>query len=126
VTTDHFIPKSKGPAGAAYDWANYRLADSGMNRYKGAAEGILDPFTMQDDTFHINFLNGQICPNCQLTPEYKKKAEKTIEQLHLDSPENRKMRTDHYEEFKRNEIRVTYLARHSPFVYSEMVRKNLI
>lgn len=124
-STDHFIAKSAN-AGQAYEWSNYRLACMGMNRNKNKFDDILDPFEINADTFILNMASGEIRPNSRLPNELREKAYATIKRLKLDSQENRDMRVAHYTSYLNNEISDTYLKRHSPFVWYEAQRQNLL
>lgn len=48
ASTDHFIAKSRKAEGI-YEWSNYRLANLGPNRNKGAFDDILDPFELSGE-----------------------------------------------------------------------------
>lgn len=123
VTTDHFIPKSRWPGGA-YEWGNYRLSCLACNRNKSDSDGVLDPFELRPETFFLNLSNGKIYPNPHLEEDYKKKAQRTIERLKLDSPNRRRMRTDHFNIYTENSDSKT-LAKLSPFVWYEAKRQGL-
>jgi hypothetical protein len=62
VTVDHFVPKTKEIA-LVYEWRNYRLASLGANRLKSVHEDILDPFSMQPETFRLNLIDGRVFIN---------------------------------------------------------------
>jgi uncharacterized protein (TIGR02646 family) len=123
-STDHFIPKSKKPQ-LAYEWSNFRLSCLGANRRKGT-KTILDPFTIQKNTFFINFLNGRIYPNPKLSQKEKKLAEETIIALQLDDEKTRKMRRKHFQNYRKKEYSKDWLQKNSPFVYQEMERKGYL
>jgi uncharacterized protein (TIGR02646 family) len=124
ASTDHFIAKSK-KAADAYEWSNYRLSCLGMNRNKNTFDDILDPIGLTPHTFVISFASGKIAPNPKLTPEQKAAARKTIRRLKLGSPENNKMRAQHFGEYIAGSCSLDFLSRKSPFVYAEIVRQGL-
>jgi len=94
-TCDHFVPKSKSPWNA-YEWGNFRLSCLGENRKKGTKCQIMDPFKIKENTFFIDFTNGKIFPNPELSVSETELANQTIRSLDLDSQEFRKMRCDHF------------------------------
>lgn len=124
ASTDHFIAKSQN-AGDAYEWSNYRLSCLGPNRNKNKFDDVLDPIGLTPNTFVINFASGKIAPNPALSPAQKAAARKTIRRLKLDSPDNNKMRTQHYKEYLEGDCSLNFLQRKSPFVHAEIVRQGL-
>lgn len=122
-TTDHFLPKSQSPT-EAYEWRNYRLACLAANRKKAAQE-VLDPFEIEEDSFRIDFLDGSIYPNREKKKDYQKLCEDTINKLDLNSHLNREKRQNDFTEYCKGHVSKDYLRRHSPFVYSEIVRQKI-
>ena len=84
-SVDHFLPKSLR-AEAIYEWTNYRLATRTINSRKGNLDGILDPFTLGEGSFHLELVSGSIYPNPKLTPVEQISAQTTIDTLGLDDP----------------------------------------
>ncbi|AYC20783.1 hypothetical protein DZA65_03935 [Dickeya dianthicola] len=126
-STDHFVAKSHN-AGDAYEWNNYRLSSLGPNRNKNDFDDVLDPISLQPDTFVINFLSGEISPNYALYPNgspYATQVESTISRLKLDSPEHCRMRIRHFTDYCLEDCSFRHLEKHSPFVYAEIVRQGL-
>ena len=123
ASVDHFVPKSKSKD-LAYEWSNYRLATLGENQKKHTHE-VLDPFELEQDSFFINFADGEMYPNPEKEEEYKNKCRDTIELLELNSPDCTKMRIRHYEEYTNHHVDLDYLSRNSPFVHHEIVRQRL-
>lgn len=124
-STDHFVAKSR-KAGDAYEWSNYRLSCLGANRNKNAFDDVLDPFEIEPNTFVINFASGAISPNEGLDDEQTKAAAwATIDRLKLDSPDNRRMRAEHYANYLNSDCSMNYLLRYSPFVHHEISRQGL-
>jgi uncharacterized protein (TIGR02646 family) len=124
ASTDHFIAKSLN-AGEAYEWSNYRLSCLGPNRNKNKFDDVLDPIGIAPNTFVINFASGKITPNRTLSPAQKILARKTIRRLKLDSPDNNKMRAQHYKDYLAGDCSLHFLQRKSPFVHAEIVRQGL-
>ncbi len=124
-STDHFVAKSR-KAGEAYEWSNYRLSCLGANRNKGAFDDVLDPFELAEHTFVINFASGAISPNADVLDESQQAAaQATIDRLRLDAPDNRRMRARHCTNYFHGDWSLSFLSRHSPFVYQEIIRQEL-
>jgi len=126
-SVDHFVPKSK-KIEHAYRWSNYRLACPSMNSRKQSFEDVLDPFELDDETFHINFLDGSIAPNPALPKVARETAQDTIDRLGLDEEDCRKMRRETYDDYRQRSDPadfLLYLAKKSPFVASEIRRQKL-
>jgi len=124
-STDHFIAKSTRQEDA-YEWSNYRLSCLAPNRNKNKFADVLDPIGLQPNTFVINFASGKIYPNPSLSTALKLAARKTIWRIKLDSPENNAMRAQHFSDYIKGNVSQNYLSRHSPFVYSEIIRQGLL
>ena len=124
-STDHFVAKSRD-AGQAYEWLNYRLSCLGANRNKNRFDDILDPFTLQPDTFVLNFASGAIHPNRAMPPNVQDDAQKTIDRLGLDEQECREMRLQHYGDYVNHDLSGAHLKRESPFVWHEANRQGLL
>ncbi|HBF35264.1 TPA: hypothetical protein DDW35_11955 [Candidatus Sumerlaeota bacterium] len=125
-STDHFVAKSQD-AGQTYEWGNYRLSCLGMNRNKGKFDDILDPFTIQPNTFVLNFASGKVSPNPD--PAFQsmyQQAQKTIDRLILNDPETQKMRVKHFDYYLTKQVTAEFLRNHSPFVWYEAQRQNLL
>jgi uncharacterized protein (TIGR02646 family) len=124
-TTDHFIAKSRN-AGDAYEWDNYRLACLGANQRKNKYDDVLDPFTMQPETFYLNLVSGEIIVNPAIqNSEYKRTAETTIKRLDLNSPRHKQMRVRYFDEYREHKIE-SILERYNPFVHYEAKRQGLL
>ena len=82
-SVDHFVPKSTDP-NLAYDWSNYRLCRTRLNNRKGNHNDVLDPFTLADRWFIINFTTFLIRPNPILSCSDKDRVQKTLVRLELN------------------------------------------
>ncbi|MGV7208104.1 hypothetical protein ACLB1G_09630 [Oxalobacteraceae bacterium A2-2] len=123
ASMDHFAPKSRA-AGLAYEWDNFRLACLLMNSRKNNFSGILDPFSMPPEVFHLVLATGKI----QTNPIYAKtvvgaEAEETISRLKLDSKVNRDERATLFVEYKNGHRSAWLMQKYHPFVWSEIVRQ---
>lgn len=124
ASTDHFVAKSRH-AGDAYEWSNYRLSALGPNRKKRDFNDVLDPFTLQAETFVLNLTTGQISPSPTLSASESASAQATIDRLDLDSPEHNEMRARHFRLYLSHRTE-SILRLLSPFVWSEARRQNLL
>lgn len=123
-STDHFVAKSQR-AGDAYEWGNYRLACQAMNRNKGCFDDVLDPVCLAPDVFFLNLGSGKIRVNPGLDAALASDARKTIARLRLNSDENAKMRSRHYQMYLEHRHGATLKAL-SPFVWQEAQRQGLL
>lgn len=124
-SVDHFIAKSK-QADLAYEWSNYRLACATMNSRKGDYDGVLDPFAIGPNMFHLELVSGRIYPNPDLAPVEQRDVENTIQRLGLDDPGCRRLRVRHYQEYLEGLYTRDFLKRSSPFVWTEGNRQGLL
>ena len=126
-SVDHFIPKSDLLRGRllAYEWRNYRLCCIGENRKKGTKILPLDPFTMQPESFFIDFSDGRIYPNPAKSIVYQKKCQKTIDILKLDEQDCRGMRKNFFDLYAHGDVSANYMLHHAPFVWQEICRQGL-
>ena len=129
-TVDHFVPKMKAIE-HAYRWSNFRLACLEMNRRKQDYEDVLDPFTVPEETFHINLFNGMISPNQALRtrdPMLYQKAVDTIARLGLDDEDCCRIRREYFTAYVQDPtpVRQADLQRRAPFVWREMARQGMV
>ena len=62
TSVDHFIPKTSD-AQLAYEWSNFRLCRSRLNNHKSDFQDVLDPCSVSDDWFHLDFTTFLIRPS---------------------------------------------------------------
>ena len=122
-SVDHFVPKYKNRK-LAYEWSNFRLSCLRANVKKHTSE-VLDPFTLEENAFVINFSDGSIKPNKNKSLEYQELCQRTIDILSLNDSSNKKMRKSHFDDYRKDYVSLDFLRRKSPFVYSEIVRQGL-
>ena len=125
VSADHFVPKSR-QLRLAYEWSNYRLACLRMNARKRNFEDVLDPFSVPPDTFRLELVTGRIYVNPALSGKTRKAAEETLTRLGLDDPGCREMRTRYYQDYRQGDMSADFLRRHSPFVWLEACRQEVL
>lgn len=122
-STEHFVAKSKVRE-LAYEWSNYRLACLGANQKKNVHE-VLDPFEIEENSFEINFTDGEVSVNKQKPIKYQALCQKTIDALKLNSSLMKAVRMRHYQDYITKSVDLNYMKTHSPFVYSEIIRQKL-
>lgn len=119
-TVDHVLPKSKH-WDRVYEWDNYRLACSLMNGIKGDLETVLDPFTIGDDWFALEFVAFQVKPGPGATDQIQQAMHKTLELL--NQPECCEARGEYVENYLAGEIALSHLTRRAPFIARELRRQ---
>lgn len=120
---EHFRPKSKYPQDA-YNWENYRLACWKMNKNKGIYEDVLDPFTLQDNWFVIDFSSLMVFPGDHLTEHDARLVSKTIKRLKLNEDEDCiEERKKWIGDYVTGEITFAHLKKKAPFLASEIERQ---
>ena len=124
-SVDHFVAKSQ-KAGLAYEWSNFRLACSAMNRDKGVHTDVLDPFEVRDGWFHLNLVSGEVFANKKIRSPTKDEVNSTIERLGLNDPGICEMRARHYQEYCQGRYDEVFLKSRSPFVWMEARRQGLL
>lgn len=124
-TVEHFKPMSKYPD-EAYNWDNYRLVCSRLNGRKKDFEDVLDPFTLQDGWFVIDFPSLMIFPADHLSKEEVRQVEETVKRLQLDKDEECiEDREKWLRDYITGEISFTHLEKHAPFIAFELQRQEL-
>jgi len=123
-TVDHFEPKASKPS-MAYEWDNYRYASLRYNLKKGT-EIIIDPFTLEDGRFVMDFPSLEIMPNPDLSPRDSSAVHDTIETLGLNTDEI------YFEACRgwimaycKYDITFEFLERKAPFIAFELKRQGL-
>jgi len=89
-TVDHFISIKEARC-FAYEWENYRFASQWLNSSKQTRRpnqpAVLDPYEVQDGWFEISLPDLQLMVSDQIPPEFRARAEYTLERLHLRNDE---------------------------------------
>lgn len=125
ATVDHFRPKAAFP-NLAYEWGNYRLSSPRTNQFKGARDGILDPFSIINGLLAFQFPSCLVSVREEVAPSLVKKAEYTIDVLRLNDDEYLvKRRFELVKAFVEGDINQAYLRKMNPFIFDELSRQNL-
>ena len=125
-TVDHFKPKSK-PAyyKLAYEWNNYRLASRRANDHKGKHEDVLDPFTIEDGWFCLEFPECTVSPSPELDDVTRERVQDTIDRLQFNlDPEFVEQRQEDFTDYMKNRDQsLAEFERRSPFIAREIRRQ---
>lgn len=124
ATVDHFKPKEIYPQ-YAYYWDNYRLVCGILNGRKGKYEDVLDPFTLQDGWFEMDFDSLKLGPGLQLTATEAEKVDKTIKRLKLNGWPCIEGRKHWLVPYLREKYDIEYLEEKAPFLARELKRQEL-
>lgn len=120
-TVDHYVSRDENP-NLAYEWKNLRLAMGRINTRKGKHKDILDPFTIGENWFVLDFTTFGINPNPALGNVEKDAVKNTIKILDLDNRDYREVRETWFNAFRNN---ITELEKYAPFVAHEMRRQGI-
>ena len=97
-----------------------------MNVRKSNLEDVLDPFTLQSATFQIDFLDGKMFANPNISPTRRAAAQSAIDRLKLSDDDCWAVRLEYFEAYRAGDISSQQLKRRAPFVYLEMQRQKLL
>jgi hypothetical protein len=125
ATVDHYVPKSITPD-LAYEWSNFRLALDKVNNYKGDSTEVVDPFTIQDGWFNLDFDSFYVLPSDNLEPHLKRQVQATIGILRLNRDDALvALRFNVVREYALGEVSLSYLQNYYPFIAQELNRQQL-
>lgn len=123
-SVDHFVPKSADKS-KVYEWTNYRLALKQLNQNKGQA-AILDPFTITNGWFIIDFDTFFVKPEPSLDKARKADVRFAIQKLKLNNDMFRNRRIEHIRSYCNGRADIASLERRAPFIALELHRQNLL
>lgn len=123
-TVDHFVSvdadKSK-----AYDWGNYRYLDNWINSSKKKAEGLLDPFDVEDGWFEILLPSMQLVMTEVVPPAFRAQVKETITKLKLRDHETLlRQRREWYRMYQEGELSLDGLRRKAPLIAAAIDQQN--
>jgi 5-methylcytosine-specific restriction endonuclease McrA len=121
-SVDHVVPKSKS-WDKVYEWSNYRLACALVNAYKNDVELALDPFLISPGLFALEFVEFQVVVGPAAQGNQAAQVTASINTLGLNVRDCRKARQAYVEAYEKDEIRLSYLTRHAPFIAQELRRQ---
>ena len=107
----------------AYEWENFRLSRWRINTRKRNHKDVLDPFTIGESWFELDFTTFGIKPNSELKDANIKKAiQETIDRLDLDNTDYREARESWFNNCRDN---IAELEKKAPFIAYEMKRQGI-
>lgn len=123
ASVDHFVPKS-APAGRmlAYEWSNYRLASQKVNSRKGNLS-VLDPFTVPDSWFVIDFASSMVRPSRSESVQTQALVNRTIDILGLNDRTWIRVRFTVLRQYSTQKVSFEYLKESYPFIARELERQ---
>jgi hypothetical protein len=122
---EHFEPKDEFPE-LAYEWSNYRLVAGILNGRKGTNNDVLDPFTIEDGWFTIDFSSLMVKPGEHLDDVQKNRVWATINRLGLNEEQTcKKSRRRYVLLYCQRKFDLDHLRDEAPFLASELVRQDL-
>jgi hypothetical protein len=120
---DHFVSKMVNP-NLAYEWRNYRLSSPRINSYKGN-RAILDPFTILQGWFAMNFANFFVEPNQGLEAAIEAEVRNTINILKLNTDDMLvNLRFKVVRDYATGVTTFNFLQTYYPFIAAELTRQN--
>lgn len=125
-SVEHFKPKKKYPHDA-YRWENFRLVSGNLNGRKGDYEDVLDPFTLSDGWFALDFPSLLVHPGKNLLPVEKEQVIKTIKRLRLnDEGTCLQARMNWVRDYITVPFPFSHLEKKAPFIAYELKRQHMI
>ncbi|WP_150110981.1 hypothetical protein ACOWPH_22940 [Anabaena sp. PCC 7938] len=125
-TVDHFVPKSAKPEWA-YEWDNFRLACLKLNARKRNFLDVIDPCSLQEDCFILDFPSLFIQPNPNILDPLQNRLVTTIKRLKLNEDDNCvKGRLDWLLPYCQKDYPFEYLKSKAPFIAYELERQGLV
>ena len=125
-SVEHFKPKKKYPHDA-YRWENFRLVSGNLNGRKGDYEDVLDPFTLSEGWFALDFPSLLVHPGKNLLPAEEELVIKTINRLRLnDEGTCLQARINWVRDYITVPFPFSHLEKKAPFIASELKRQHMI
>jgi len=114
-TIDHFRSYKSHPE-LAYEWTNYRYADSWINSVKKDRD-VLDPHEVGEGWFEILLPSMQLVATEKVPPEYRAIVEQTLKTLRLAHDERLvKHRRRWYDYYKSGKCSLDLLRDNAPLI----------
>jgi uncharacterized protein (TIGR02646 family) len=123
-SVDHFVPKSATPM-LAYEWNNFRLSRKRLNHRKSNHRDVLDPFTVSNDWFELDFRTFLIHARNGLPEPTASNVRTTISRLQLNADNDYVFeRMNIVRQYCLQRVSLAQVAQRYPFVALEMTRQN--
>lgn len=133
-TVDHFVAKERDRT-LAYEWTNYRFASTAMNSHKHTHDDVIDPFTIEDGWFVLDFGTFELSPEPSLSEALKAQIRATISRLKLNDPVYCEVRQAYHDRYfglmtdpadGATPWPWAYVALHAPYVAAELRRQGRV
>jgi len=131
-TVDHYRAKGSKPSKSpnrpelAYDWSNYRFADSEINNGKRSERPgdplVLDPFEVQDGWFEIAIPSLRLKITNKLPAILEDRAKFTLDKLKLrDGSAIMRLRQDLYSSYVTGHVSISHVRQQMPLLAKALV-----
>ena len=115
-TVDHFVSCDTNET-LAYEWDNYRFVSQWLNSSKQNADGLLDPFDVQDDWFEVTLPDMQLRLTDNVPGRFRKAAEWTLERLPIQDDERIvRQRREWYKLYQNKQLTLDGLRTMAPLI----------
>ena len=124
TSVDHFQPKTHHPE-LAYEWSNFRLCRERLHQYKADFEDVLDPCSISNDWFYLDFTSFLIKPSSTVADlALKQKISNTVSRLRLNSDDYVNERIQVITEYSKGKLGLNMLNEKFPFIAYQMKVQN--
>lgn len=109
----------------AYEWENFRLCRTRLNNRKRDFQDVLDPCTIHNGTFKLNFATFALFPSPTLSPADKQRVRDTIARLELNTDDayvNERARAVY--SYADGKLSIGEIIQLYPFIASEIIAEN--
>lgn len=122
-TVDHFVPCSRHRS-LAYEWTNLRYASHWINASKRDAEGIVDPFDIQDGWFEVILPSLQLVVSDAAPARIRKLLQSTLDRVPIGHDERIiRQRRAWLAEYEKGTISLEGLRRFAPLIAAAVERE---
>ena len=125
-TVDHYLC-CENHRKKSYEWSNYRFSSGWINSSKKTEdEKVLDPFEIKNDWFEVLLPSLQLVLTNAVPASEKKRAEHTLERLHLRDDERViRQRREWYRMYQDGELNLVGLEKKAPLI-ARAIRKQSV
>ncbi|MCA9700859.1 MAG: hypothetical protein KC431_25255, partial [Myxococcales bacterium] len=125
---EHFVSQSRclaegGDPSLIYDWDNYRYIMPELNSSKSKVDGLLDPYEVKANWFHLVLPSLRIEATDAIPEEFRARAHETLLRLKLAKhPKVKRLRELWLTMYQRAELTLTGLRRFDPMLADALAR----
>lgn len=123
TSVDHFIPKSIVPS-LAYEWKNFRLCRSLLNHRKSSCLEVMDPVSIVNGWFTLDFATFLIKPANSIPPWVTSRIVSTVDVLELNGNDYVRERLTIIKEYSLSGLTIQDLRTKYPFIADQMSIQN--